>query len=275
MSGPRLALLVVPALLCALAPGCRVAEDGARRAEGDRRQRLAEALSAIERGEVALAEQRLDQAAGGPPHVGLLRAVALARSSPDLADARAFRELEARLSGPVTPEAVTRVEELAKGTGPGAARARAWLSRETPRVVVEAARRACRPDGEGSCHALAAKVALLPEGSAERRDAEALVQAERRRTALARCEVERILVAAAEHGERVVATRLCSTRHEACAAAGPAPEVRVSLEQRLLPLLATVHDPLVVAGLRRRFAFAADEGELDPEPCTMVEDRPP
>lgn len=189
-------------------------------------------------------------------------------------------------------------KEIAASDTPIAEEARAFLARETPKILIDAVRAACGPSPRGSCTRARAALEAASLGGPEVEEARALAASEARRVAPLRARAEELLQRFAAEGRRQKVLERClnarldetpdhgqlrDTCEEEAYGDDPPAETyrrRRSNEAVFRRTLRAIADPAITDPLRDRRAKALAEGtlarlDLPPLPPLAPEPRAP
>jgi hypothetical protein len=236
------------------------------------RERLSvkEAWKALAAGEHDKAKAALDSALGaGDPAVKA--AAEAASQTEDFARWRSFEEAAAL---PDKDQALAPIEAIADLGVPAAARAREWLEKNRPAVLLGRIRIACKAGASVSCAEAGKALAARHPKSPENAEAQRLVEADYERVHPLLKQAENLLIQRVELYDKDILVARCIENM--------GPENVVTCETtvvggRRLPTLGfldgawkkkmgEIGDPLFVKALEARYARAASSGEYDPEP---------
>ncbi len=181
-------------------------------------------------------------------------------------------ELAAAL--PDEGEALPKMEALVDLGVPASAKAREWLEKKRPALLLAKVKAACAAGAHASCVEAGKALATLHPASPETAEAQRLVQAEYPRIYPLLKQAEGLINQRVELYDKDQLVEICTeksgaTNTDACA-------VQV-VGERHLPTesfldgawkkkLDEIGDPFFVKGLEARYARAAQAGEFDPEP---------
>jgi hypothetical protein len=168
--------------------------------------------------------------------------------------------------------ALPAIEALTDLGEPVSAKARTWLEKNRPGVLLARVEAACQPGGAGSCAEAGKALATQHPASPENAEAQALVQAEYRRVFPLLRQAEHLLIQAVELHDKDELVETCM-KH-----GGGSTEACTSqvVGDRRLPTweflagawkkkLDEIHDPFFVKPLQARYGSAGKAGEYDPE----------
>lgn len=244
----------------AASPRCPVAR---RRAA---QLRLKLAINALHDRRYAEASALAASAAAEPAVAPAASAVV---ASPDLSASLAFGQLSQAAD---RVAAITSARVLGDQPTTAASGARAMVRAEGPKLLLAAARDACKPDGKGSCAAAAAALADGFPDAPERREADALAQAELERLYPALDRLEKLLIQRLEIYDREAKLKLCAEEagngdcDELNEKLGPSHVSEPFLRGVWEKALKDIPDPTLVARLEQRWNRLGSTGELDAEP---------
>ncbi|MDI1443464.1 hypothetical protein [Polyangium sp. 6x1] len=172
-----------------------------------------------------------------------------------------------------------KMEELAGQSSPVADKAKEWLTKNGPALLLDEVKAACKPDGTGSCVDLGKKIAKLFPTSPEAGEAKALVDAEYKRVHPLLKQAEGLLVQRLEISNWKNKYDLCMKQAEpspggyemqVCKTEVGIPEDRGDpfstsfLEGAWKKKLAEIHDPGRVKLLEDRWGKIESDGIYDP-----------
>jgi hypothetical protein len=239
------------------------------------RLRLKEARRALEEGHYGKAKEALDAAAVSSD-AGVKRA---AETMSKLADLQSGVAWEEASSAPDQDEALPKIEALAEAGAAVSAKAREWIAKNRPGLLLARVEAACQSGGAagaaGSCTETARELQRLHEGSPEAAEAQRLAGAEYARIFPLLGEAEQTLQTRFAVYEIELRIGWCtqeravgswgSNREEfrpACQAeVSPEPMPTVeSLTETWEKHLAQIHDPHFVKGLEQRWKAAGESG---------------
>ncbi len=243
---------------------------------------LREALAAIAEGNVAKVKEQAASITGGSAKraydaLGKTKAMSVWAGFEEanmLADKSAAR---------------VKMEELAGASSPVADKAKEWLSKNAPALLLAEVTAACKPDGTGSCLELGAKIVKAYPSSAEGREAQALVDTEYKRLYPALKQAEGLLVQRLEVYNWKAKSDLCMQLAEpspggyelqACNTSIGVPEDRGDpfntdfLEKAWKKKLDEVRDPGRIKELEARWDKIASSGIYDPANLPKPGDKP-
>lgn len=242
---------------------------------------LREALTAIAEGNVAKVKEQAASITGGPAK----RAYDALGKTKAMSVWTAFEEANA-----LADKSAVRVkmEELAGASSPVADKAKEWLSKNAPALLLAEVTAACKPDGTGSCMELGAKIVKAYPSSAEGREAQTLVDTEYKRLYPALKQAEGLLVQRLEvynwQAKRDLCVKLIDSNVEpdvqACHEAIGIPADRGDpfntdfLEKAWKKKLDEVHDPGRIKELEARWDKIASSGIYDPANLPKPGDKP-
>ena len=229
-----------------------------------------EAWKAIGAGDYAAARASLD-AAKSASDPAVKAAADAAFQAPDLAAALAWEEASAL---PDKDAALAKIEALAGRGVPVSVKAREWLSKSRPAVLLARVVAACKPGSRVSCAEAGKVLAALHPTSPENAEAQRLVQADYERVYPLLKQAENLIIQRVELYDKDQLVEICSLKSGAANADACAVEV---VGARHLPTpsflygtwkkkLDEIGDPFFVKGLEARYARAESAGEHDPEP---------
>jgi hypothetical protein len=187
-----------------------------------------EAYATLDAGEFGKAKE-LFTAAGAAQAPGLKAAAALGLEDEELKAALAWEEAQK------ADKAAARgtIEGLAAGHTKAAPKAREWLAKNGPAMLLEEIKAACKQGGTGSCVELGEKMAELFPQSPEAAEAQKLVDEDYERIRKRLGEAEGLLVQRLE-------VALKKARYDACVNEGASPE---PAENCLSTLDLTMNEP--------------------------------
>lgn len=180
-----------------------------------------------------------------------------------------------------TDKSATRLkmEELAKTSSPVADKAKEWLAKNGPGLLIAEVKEACKPDGKGSCSELGQKLVKAYPSSPEAAEAQTLVDAEYKRLFPVLKQAEGLLVQRLEVFNWQSKKDLClkftdpnnaESEGQACNEAIGIPADRGDpfntdfLEKAWKKKLDEVHDPAMIKVLEERWGKIASAGTYDP-----------
>lgn len=243
-----------------------------------------EAYKHLAEGQYKTAKELLDAAAGAED-AGVKRAATAALTDPELTAGLAWEEASTATD---KAKARAKMDELAAGHSAVAPRAREWLGKNAPSILLAEMKSACRPDGQGSCVELGEKMATMYATSPEAAEAARLVDEEYKRTQPLLKQAERLLIQRLEVYNKKARYDLCvrdfmpapgGTAEYACAGSlemEPSENMfstRV-IEQYWDKKLEEIHDPGHIKRLKERYSRIEDKGEYDPEPWPKPGEKP-
>jgi len=256
--------------VCATAkdsPLCAIAKKKGARLE------VKEGYKALDEGQFGKAKERYSVAAAGEDPVAK-RAAAAALEDAELTAGLAWEQAAA-----ATDKALSRaaVEELAAGHSMVAPRAREWLAKNGPAVLLAEVKAACKPDGVGSCVELGKAMVNQYPSSPEAGEAGAIVASEYARLQPALRQAENLLIQRLEVYNKEAKVALCVEARggqdpdaECYATIGVTPgeieRPKRAIDPALDKKLTEIHDPGYVKAFRERYAKVTESGEYDGEP---------
>jgi hypothetical protein len=232
-----------------------------------------EAFALVDKGQYAQAKDLFTKAqAAGDAAVARAATAAL-----DDAEFKAGLVWEQAAMAPDRAAARKQMLELVEGKSAFSPKAREWLAKNEPQLLLAEIKAACKPDGEGSCSELGKKMADLYPSSSEATEAAALVKADFARVVPVLRQAEGLLVQRLEVFNKKAKFDLCVQQTEADPVVPPESvcasdmnltesEVKFStgpIEQMWDKKMAEIHDPALVKQMRDRFQAVADRGEYD------------
>jgi hypothetical protein len=242
---------------------------------------LAEADKALDDGAYHQAKAAIDLAlASGDP--GVKRTAEAMSKLADLEKGLAWEDAAALDDKAAALAAIAPLAEAGVAVSP---KAREWLAKNRPRLLLDQVKAACAPGGAGSCADLGAALARLHPGSSEATEAAALVDADLQRVVPLLQQAENLVGQRAMLWERDHKVETCV--EAACSTAGDGPssactaEARPTCEQSAsaerMPSvdflakawrkkLDEIHDPHFVTRLEEGWARAERDGIHDAEP---------
>ena len=237
--------------------------DAAKRRQA--RLAIKDAWKALQDGKYRDAKVTLDAAAAATDATTAEEAAALG-ANPDLVAGLAF---EAALAATDKEEQRTAMEKLAKEPTALAPKAKEWLDKNRPAMLLGQAKAACAPGGAGSCAELAKRLAAAHPESPEAKEAASLAAESYKRLYPRIKDVENLLIQRVGVHARDAKLDLCKKSgmsEEDCAEkyAGKAPGLDY-LEKFFNQKLALVEDAYYRSAFEKRWNAAAI-GEYDPEP---------
>jgi hypothetical protein len=157
---------------------------------------------------------------------------------------------------------------------PVAAKARAWLEKNRPAILLARVKGACKAGASASCAEAGRALAALHPGSPESAEAQRLVQADYERVHPLLKQAENLLVQRVELYDKDQLVEICTAKSGEANADACAVQV---VGDRRLPTpgfldgawkkkLEEIGDPFFVKTLEARYGRAAAAGEYDPEP---------
>lgn len=248
-------------------PLCLIAK---KRAE---RLRVKEGYKALDEGQFGKAKE-LFTAAAASEDPAVKRTATAALEEPALKAGIAWDEASAASD---KAAARAKVEELAEGHTAVAPRAREWLTKNGPAVLLAEVKNACKPDGAGSCMELGAALAKRYPSSPEATEAGKLVEDEYKRLQPTLRLTENLLIQRLEVYTKESKVALCVEERGGQDPEGECYE-KVGVTQREIDLpkgaldpafdkkLVEVHDPGYVKAFRERMRKISEGGEYDGEP---------
>ncbi len=171
-----------------------------------------------------------------------------------------------------------KMDELAAASSPVADKAKEWLAKNGPTLLLGEIKAACKADGSGSCSDLGKKISKMYPSAAETADAQSLVDAEYKRLYPVLKQAEGLLVQRLEVYNWQAKRDLCvkfvdpnsETEAQLCNEAVGIPADRGDpfntdfLEKAWKKKLDEVHDPGFVKSLESRWSTVASAGTYDP-----------
>ena len=172
----------------------------------------------------------------------------------------------------------TKMEELVTTSSPVADKAKEWLAKNGPGLLLAEVKAACKADGTGSCSELGKKMAKTYPSAAEATEAKTLVDAEYKRLYPVLKQAEALLVQRLEVSNWQAKKELCiklidpnvEGEMQSCNEAAGIPADRGDpfntdfLEKAWNKKLEEVHDPGIVKILEERWSKIASTGTYDP-----------
>lgn len=198
----------------------------------------------------------------------------------------AFEEANA---GADKSAARAKMEELANASSPVADKAKEWLSKNGPGLLLAEVKEACKADGKGSCSELGTKLVKAYPASAEATEAQTLVDAEYKRLFPVLKQAEGLLVQRLEVYNWQAKKDLClkftdpnnaESEGQACSEAIGIPADRGDpfntdfLEKAWRKKLDEVHDPGMIKVLEERWGKIASAGTYDPANLPKPGEKP-
>lgn len=232
-----------------------------------RKARLAikDAWKAFSDGKYRDAKATLDAASASGDTTTVEEAKALAEN-PDLAAGIAFEDA---LAPTDKASQLGAIEKLASEPTSVAPKAKEWLDKNRPALLLAAAKAACVEKGVGSCFETAQKLGKYYPGSPEAKEAEGLQTANYKRLYPRLKDVENLLIQRLGVHDRDTKEELCQKTGmsaEECGEkySGQGPKLDY-LERFWSEKLALVDDPSYKSRFESRWGLAA-QGEYDAEP---------
>lgn len=198
----------------------------------------------------------------------------------------AFEEANA---GADKSAARAKMEELAKTSSPVADKAKEWLGKNGPGLLIAEVKEACKADGKGSCSELGQKLVKAYPSSPEAAEAQTLVDAEYKRLFPVLKQAEGLLVQRLEVYNWEAKRGLClqmadpnniESETQACNEAVGIPADRGDpfntdfLEKAWKKKLDEVHDPGMIKVLEDRWKKIAADGIYDPANLPKPGEKP-
>jgi len=118
---------------------------------------------------------------------------------------------EEALADPDKSRAYKAMEAIAKTSTPASEKAKEWIQRERPALLVDQVKAACRPKPTGSCSETFAAIVGLADKPPGFDEAKAAYDEEQKRTEKARFEARRFLAVFAQRGKKQKALEQCMT----------------------------------------------------------------
>lgn len=183
-------------------------------------------------------------------------------------------------------QARAKMEEIAGLGAQVSPKAREWLAKNRPALLLEQVKAACKPSGEGSCAQAGAELSTLHPDSPENAEAKGLVAADYARIYPRLKEAENLLIQRLSLYDRDQLVEVCleakygngmsdEEMRAACVEENsptPMPTVEF-LTKAWEKKLAEVGDAYYVKRFQERWERAGDTGELDPEPWPKPEGK--
>lgn len=205
------------------------------------------------------------------------RAAAAALADPELEAGARWEAAQAMTDAQAAQAEMTALAALPASVAP---QARAWLAQRRPAQLLAQLKAACLPTGTGSCHDLGKQLKLLPAGSPERTQGQALVDAEYARVYPILKKAESLLVQRLEVFDKAAKYERCVSEAGAdddSAKSACAERLSVNLTLKTpFPIgpivdlwekrLAEIHDPGLISALKARWDRVDSAGEYDPGP---------
>jgi len=171
-----------------------------------------------------------------------------------------------------------KMDELAAASSPVADKAKEWLAKNGPTLLLGEIKAACKPGGSGSCSDLGKKISKMYPSAGETADAQILVDAEYKRLYPALKQAEGLLVQRLEvynwQAKRDICVKFADPNSESevqlCNEAAGIPADRGDpfntdfLEKAWKKKLEEVHDPGFIKSLEDRWSTVASAGTYDP-----------
>jgi hypothetical protein len=238
---------------------------------------IKEAEKAVDDGQLAKAKELITSASASG-EAGVKQAAEALQRSAEVTAGLAFEEASAGADKAV---ARVKMEELAEQHTAVAPKAREWLAKNSPALLLVELKAACQPDGKGSCLELGKRMASGYGQSPEAAEAAKLVEAEYTRAQPLLKQAENLLIQRLEIYNKEKKFNLCLQEVE------PAPgsvvvhlcASEVGVEPRETGMFSTsfldkawdkkleeIHDPGHIKRFKERYQVIADRGEYDPEP---------
>jgi len=237
------------------------------------RLKVKQAWKLIDEGQYAKASEAL-KASAQSADAAAKRAAEEALKYFELTQALAWEEASAM---PDKNQARVKMEEIAASGAQVSPKAREWLAKNRPALLLDQVKAACKPGGQGSCAEAGEALSSLHPGSPESAEAKGLVDAEYARIYPRLKEAENLMIQRVGIYDRDQLVEKCMETtegfdpesHEAeCIQANtptPMPTVEF-LTKAWEKKLAEVGDPYYVRRFEERWKRAGDAGEHDPEP---------
>ncbi|MDI1484291.1 hypothetical protein [Polyangium sp. y55x31] len=231
-----------------------------------------EATNLVAEGQYAKAKE-LSATVADAPAKRAFEALAKTRA---MSSAAAFEEANASAD---KAAARAKMEELAGQSSPVADKAKEWLTKNGPALLLDEVKAACKPDGTGSCVDLGKKIAKLFPTSPEAGEAKTLVDAEYKRVHPLLKQAEALLVQRLEISNWKNKYDICLKQAEpspggyemqVCKTEVGIPEDRGDpfstsfLEGAWKKKLGEIHDPGWVKSLEERWGKIESDGIYDP-----------
>jgi hypothetical protein len=241
-----------------------------------------EALAALAEGYHAKAKEAGAAITGGPAKRVF---DALGKTKAMMAHA-AFEEANAGADKSATR---VKMEELAAASSPVADKAKEWLAKNGPGLLIAEVKEACKADGKGSCSELGQKLLKAYPSSPEATEAQGLVDAEYKRLFPVLKQAEGLLVQRLEVFNWQSKKDLClkftdpnnaESEGQACNEAIGIPSDRGDpfntdfLEKAWKKKLDEVHDPGMIKVLQDRWDKIASAGTYDPANLPKPGEKP-
>jgi hypothetical protein len=237
------------------------------------RLRVKEGYKALDEGQFGKAKE-LFTAAAASEDPAVKRAATVALEAPELT---AFLVWDEASAASDKAAARAKVEALAEGHTAVAPRAREWLAKNGPSVLLAEVKNACKPDGAGSCMELGAAMARRVPSSPEAAEAAKLVEDEYKRLQPTLRLAENLLIQRLEVYNKEAKVALCveekggqDPEGECYSTVGvtrreidsPKGAIDPAFDKRL----AEIRDPGYVKAFRDRMRKIVESGEYDGEP---------
>jgi len=241
-----------------------------------------EAMAAIAEGNQAKAKEVSAAVTGGPAK----RVIDALGKTKTMTAIAAFEEANA---GADKSAARAKMEELAAASSPVADKAKEWLKKNGPGLLMAEVKEACKADGKGSCSELGQKLVKAYPSSPEATEAQGLVDAEYKRLFPVLKQAEGLLVQRLEVFNWQAKKDLClkftdpsnaESEGQACNEAIGIPADRGDpfntdfLEKAWKKKLDEVHDPGLIKVLEERWGKIASAGTYDPANLPKPGEKP-
>lgn len=229
-----------------------------------------EAWKAIADGEYGKAKAAIE-AAEGASDPGVKAAAEAASRDAEYTSGVAWEEASALAD---KDQALPKIEALADLGVPVSEKARAWLAKNRPAVLLARAKAACQAGARVSCAEAGKALATLHPESPENAEAQRLVQADYARVYPLLKQAENLLIQRVELFDKDEIVKLCVERDGTGEADACNTKVvgdrhlptEAFLDAAWKKKLDEIGDPFFVKSLSDRYARAASAGEQDPEP---------
>jgi hypothetical protein len=182
-------------------------------------------------------------------------------------------------------QARPKMEEIAAAGALVSPKAREWIAKNRPALLLEQVKAACKPGGQGSCAEAGEALSSLHSGSPESAEAKGLVDAEYARIYTRIKEAENLLIQRVAIHDRDKLVERCvenntslspgQDKEQECKEANT-PEQMPPIEfltKAWEKKLSEVGDPYYVKRFEERWTKAGDAGEHDPEPWPKPEGK--
>jgi hypothetical protein len=201
----------------------------------------------------------------------------------------AFAAFEEAIAGADKAAVRTKMEELANVSSPVADKAKEWLAKNAPALLLAEVKAACKADGTGSCSDLGQKLNKSYPSSPEAAEAQTLMDTEFKRVFSFLQQAEGLLVQRLEIYNWQTKKDLClmmanplemEAETPACIEAAGIPSDRGDalntdfLEKAWKKKLDEVHDPGMIKSLQDRWDQVGALGIYDPAPLPKLRDKP-